>query len=104
MVVIKLTFINSFVWNIGVKGRHISAHIRHISGLTLEGCGIGKESKLMDDSCFQWHYSRDFTPEISNGRNATEGELPFVVRIQITYSICRTGHQTKAVLRINFEQ
>ena len=45
-------------------------------------CGYGRESELMDDSCFEWHKS-ETQPNLKNGRRVTSGEMPYVVFIAI---------------------
>ncbi|XP_054156008.1 serine protease 52-like [Oppia nitens] len=51
-------------------------------------CGIGRESQLMTDRCFEWHSSRDLMntssslSSIVNGRDAKRAELPYIVYIE----------------------
>ena len=64
----------------------VSEHpIQHIRGVTLEECGIGRESQLFDDTCFQWHRMVYAKNDIQNGRNATIGEMPYIAMVYIQF-------------------
>lgn len=69
-----------------------SPPIQHIRGVTLEECGIGRESQLFDDTCFQWHRMVYAKNDIQNGRNATVGEMPFMAQFVKEYH--RRGENT----------
>ena len=58
----------------------VKALIGNYSELNPNNCGFSRLSNELDDNCFEWH-KKFATDEIVNGRNATAGEVPWVVHI-----------------------
>ncbi|XP_054159082.1 chymotrypsin-2-like [Oppia nitens] len=46
-----------------------------------EGCGVGRESVLMNGQCFRWYANYTQQQDIQFGRSAKPGEVPFAVYI-----------------------
>ncbi|XP_054159104.1 clotting factor B-like [Oppia nitens] len=46
-----------------------------------EGCGVGRESVLMNGQCFRWYANYTQQQDIQFGRSAKPGEVPFVAYI-----------------------
>ena len=59
----------------------IHSSIQDYPNVTLNDCGIGKESHLMTDKCFKWHSSDDMMGAIHQGRELTAGEMPYIVAL-----------------------
>ncbi|XP_054159031.1 transmembrane protease serine 11D-like [Oppia nitens] len=49
-----------------------------------EGCGVGRESVLMNGQCFRWYANYTQQQDIQFGRSAKPGEVPFAVYISAT--------------------
>ena len=50
------------------------------SELNPNNCGITRLTNGFDDMCFKWHNNPN--PPMIAGRNATENEVPWIVRIE----------------------
>ena len=46
-----------------------------------QACGIGRETKIGNNPCFEWNKMDDSLSQIKNGRKAMQGEVPYVVYI-----------------------
>ncbi|XP_054161248.1 plasma kallikrein-like [Oppia nitens] len=54
-------------------------------------CGIGRQSHLLNDQCFEWHKSNDLMSNVVNGRDVQPGEYPYVVYIEIWVRLSKWG-------------
>ncbi len=54
--------------------------IKHYPGVTLDTCGIGRQSLLMTGHCFKWANNWSMS-DIQYGRVAEVGEWPWIVLI-----------------------
>ncbi|XP_054155893.1 chymotrypsinogen A-like [Oppia nitens] len=61
----------------------IHSQIKHYPNVTLDTCGIGRQSLLTTKNCFKW--SSNVTTSVQNGRLAQPGEWPWIVFIYSTY-------------------
>ncbi|XP_054155911.1 chymotrypsin-like elastase family member 2A [Oppia nitens] len=61
----------------------IHSQIKHYPNVTLDTCGIGRQSLLTTKNCFKW--SSNVTTSVQNGRLAQPGEWPWIVFITTTY-------------------
>ncbi|XP_054155899.1 ovochymase-like [Oppia nitens] len=61
----------------------IHSQIKHYPNVTLDTCGIGRQSLLTTKNCFKW--SSNVTTSVQNGRLAQPGEWPWIVYIYSTY-------------------
>ncbi|XP_054155898.1 ovochymase-like [Oppia nitens] len=57
----------------------IHSQIKHYPNVTLDTCGIGRQSLLTTKNCFKW--SSNVTTSVQNGRLAQPGEWPWIVYI-----------------------
>lgn len=49
---------------------------------TLDDCGIGRESQLMDSTCFDYHKTAGQLDMIKDGRPARVGEFPWILNLE----------------------
>ncbi|XP_054155901.1 chymotrypsin-like elastase family member 2A [Oppia nitens] len=54
----------------------IHSQIKHYPNVTLDTCGIGRQSLLTTKNCFKW--SSNVTTSVQNGRLAQPGEWPWI--------------------------
>ncbi|XP_054155986.1 uncharacterized protein LOC128954432 [Oppia nitens] len=85
-----------------VNGFH--SHIKHYPNVTLDTCGIGRQSLLTTGQCLRWEFNANSTTSnsIQYGRLADPGEWPWVVYISglryLTNPFYRSKHVCSGVI------
>ncbi|XP_054155941.1 serine protease 46-like [Oppia nitens] len=62
-----------------VNGLH--SRIKQYPNVTLDTCGIGRQSLLTTGQCFKWSYNETTSSSIQNGRIAKPGEWPWIALV-----------------------